>query len=160
VSVDIQMGDWTMERSHFLAKLFGPVFIAGGAGMLFNTAIYRAMFERALHDHMLIYLSGVLALVAGLSIVIMHNDWKWHWPLIITVIGWLAVIGGIVRMVTPQVIETWGLAVLSYPSFFTIDGGVALILGVLLSYFGYLDPPQLFPERAPARRRSRLRRRR
>jgi hypothetical protein len=149
-----------MERSHFLAKLIGPVFIAGGLGMLFNTTVYRAMFERALHDHMLIYLSGVLALVAGFAVVIMHNDWKWHWPLIITVLGWLALIGGIVRMIAPQVIESFGLSVLSYSNFFTIDGGIAVLLGVLLCYFGYLDPQQLLSERAPARRRSRLRRRR
>lgn len=160
MSVDIQMGDWTMERSHFLAKLIGPVFIAGGAGMIFNSVVYRTMFERALHDHMLIYLSGVIALPVGLAIVATHNDWKWHWPLIITVIGWLAVIGGILRMVAPQVVEQIGLSVLSYPNFFTIDGGVAVLLGVLLSYFGYLDPPQMFPERARARSRPRLRRRR
>jgi len=154
------MGDWTMERSHFLAKLIGPVFIAAGAGMIFNTVLYRTMFERALHDHMLIYLSGVIALPVGLAIVATHNDWKWHWPLIITVIGWLAILGGILRMVAPQVVEQIGLSALSYPNFFVVDGGVAVILGVLLSYFGYLDPPELFSERAPARRRSRLRRRR
>ena len=149
-----------MERSHFLAKLIGPVFIAGGVGMIFNSVIYRAMFERALHDHMLIYLSGVIALPVGLAIVVTHNDCKWHWPLIITLIGWLAIIGGIVRMVAPQLIEQIGLSVLTYPSFFTVDGGIAVLLGVLLSYFGYLDPPQMFPERAGARRRPRLRRRR
>ncbi|HYC17114.1 MAG TPA: hypothetical protein VEC94_07910 [Pseudolabrys sp.] len=143
-----------MERSHFLAKLIGPVCIAGGLGMLFNTTVYRAMFERALHDHMFIYLSGVIALPIGLAIVILHNDWKWHWPLIITVFGWLAVIGGLVRMIAPQVIESYGLSLLSSPNFFVIDGGVAVLLGVLLSYFGYLDPPQ------PAGRRSSLRRRR
>ena len=146
-----------MERSHFLAKLFGPVFIAGGLGMLFNTVVYRAMFERALHDHVLIYLSGVLALTIGLAIIAVHNDWKWHWPLIITIIGWLALIGGIVRMVAPQVIEEYGLTVIKYPNFFIIDGGIAVLLGVLLSYFGYLEPPQMFPG---ARRRPRLRRRR
>ncbi len=149
-----------MERSHFLAKLIGPVFIAGGVGMIFNSVVYRAMFERALHDHMFIYLSGVIALPVGLAIVATHNDWKWHWPLIITLIGWLAIIGGILRMVAPQVIEKIGMSVLSYPNFFTIDGGIAVLLGVLLSYFGYLDPPELFPERIPARRRPRLRRRR
>lgn len=154
------MGDWTMERSHFLAKLIGPVFIAGGIGMIFNSAVYRTMFEHALHEHILIYLSGVIALPVGLAIVAVHNDWKWHWPLIITVIGWLAVIGGTVRMVAPQVIEQIGSSMLSYPSFFVVDGALAVLLGVLLSYFGYLEPPQLLPERAPARRRSRLRRRR
>ena len=145
-----------MERSHFLAKLIGPVFIAGGLGMLFNTTLYRTMFERALHDHMLIYLSGVIALPVGLAIVATHNDWKWHWPLIITVIGWLAIVGGIVRMVAPQVIEQIGLSILAYPSFFIMDGGIAVLLGVLLSYFGYLDPPQLS---AAVHRRSSPRRR-
>jgi hypothetical protein len=107
---------------------------------------------------MLIYLTGVLALPVGLAIVATHNDWKWHWPLIITLIGWLAIIGGTVRMVAPQVIEQIGLSILAYPNFFIVDGEVAVLLGVLLSYFGYLDPPQLYPERA--RRRPRLRRRR
>src|SRR5438874_7369092 len=79
-------GNITMERSRFLAKLIGPVLIAGGVGMLFNSAVYRAMFERALHDHMLIYLSGILTLPAGIAIVVLHNDWKWRWPLIVTII--------------------------------------------------------------------------
>ena len=149
-----------MERSHFLAKLIGPVFHRRRYRHAVQHRVYRAMFERALHDHMLIYLSGVLALAAGLAIVAVHNEWKWHWPLIITMIGWLALIGGMVRMVAPQVIEAVGVSVLSSPNFFIIDGGVAVLLGVLLSYFGYLDPPQLSPERASARGRPRPRRRR
>jgi hypothetical protein len=145
-----------MERSHFLARLIGPVFVAGGLGMLLNSAVYRAMFERALHDHMLIYLSGVLALVAGLAIVAVHNDWKWRWPLIITVVGWLALIGGVLRMIAPQVVEKFGLAMLGYPNFFVVDGAIAVLLGVVLCYFGYLNAPQLLP--APARQpRSRRR---
>ena len=147
-----------MERSHFLAKLIGPVFIAGGLGLLFNTTVFRAMFETALHDHMLIYLTGVLALPAGLAIIIVHNDWKWHWPLIITVFGWLMAIGGAMRIIAPQTVEWIGVALFSYPSFFVIDGSIAVLLGVLLSYFGYLDPPQLNPEQASVRRRSRRRR--
>jgi hypothetical protein len=145
-----------MERSHFLAKLIGPVFIVGGLGMLFNAALFQVMFERSLHDHMLIYLTGVLSLPAGLAIVVLHNRWKWHWPVMITVIGWLMVIGGIVRMLAPQTIEAFGLSLISYPNFFIVDGGVAVLLGVLLSYFGYLDPPQLS---AAVHRRSSPRRR-
>jgi len=145
-----------MERSHFLAKLIGPVFIVGGLGMLFNAALFQVMFERSLHDHMLIYLTGVLSLPAGLAIVVLHNQWKWHWPVMITVIGWLMVIGGIVRMLAPQMVEAFGLSLIGYPNFFIIDGGIAVLLGVLLSYFGYLDPPQLS---AAAHRRSSPRRR-
>ncbi len=128
-----------MERSRFIAKLLGPVCIAGGAGMLFNTTVFKAMFERGLHDHLLIYVAGLIALVSGLAIVILHNRWDWNWTVIVTLFGWLAVIGGIVRMVAPQLVEQWGLQIIAYNTFFLIDGWIAVLLGVLLSYFGYLE---------------------
>ena len=144
-----------MERSRFIAKLIGPVCIAGGLGMLFNTAVFRSMFERGLHDHLLIYVAGVIALVGGLTIVILHNRWQWDWTVIVTIFGWLAVIGGFVRMMAPQVVEQFGEDLLAHSNFFVIDGSIALLLGVLLSYFGYLDPPTMSPARGSSSRRRR-----
>ena len=147
-----------MERSRFIAKLIGPVCISGGLGMLFNTDVFKNMFERGLHDHLLIYLAGFIALTGGLAIVVLHNKWEWDWTLIITLFGWLAVIGGIVRMVAPQLVEEYGLRIIAHNTFFLVDGWIAVLLGVLLSYFGYLNPPTLSPGRAargPSRRRRR-----
>ncbi len=144
-----------MERSRFIAKLLGPVCIAGGAGMLFNTTVFKAMFERGLHDHLLIYVAGLIALVSGLAIVILHNRWDWNWTVIVTLFGWLAVIGGIVRMVAPQLVEQWGLQIIAYNTFFLIDGWIAVLLGVLLSYFGYLELASLSPARGSSSRRRR-----
>lgn len=146
-----------MERSRFVAKLIGPIMIAGGVGMLLNGAVYKAMFEHALHDHVLIYLTGILSMALGLAIVALHNRWDWSWTVIVTLFGWLALIGGIVRTVTPQLIERIGTMALNCPNFLTVDGGIALLLGVLLSYFGHLDPPTLSPSRA-ARGSSRRKR--
>ena len=53
--------------------------------------------------------------------------------------------------------QSFGLSVLSYSKFFIIDGGIAVLFGVLLSYFGYLAPPQLVHE--SPRRQPRVRRR-
>jgi len=147
-----------MERSKFIAKLIGPVCIAGGLGMLFNMAVFRAMFEHALHDHVIIYLSGIMAMVIGLLVINFHNRWEWNWTVIITIFGWMALLGGIVRTVTPQVIEAYGMMLIAHRTFFTVDGGIALLLGVLLCYFGYLEPPTLSHGRAP-RASSRRRRR-
>ncbi len=147
-----------MERSRFIAKLIGPICIAGGLGMLFNTAVFKAMFEHGLHDHLLIYLAGFIALTGGLAVVVLHNKWECNWTVIITLFGWLAVIGGFVRMVAPQVIERIGERVIAHHTFFLMDGWIAVLLGVLLSYFGYLNPPTLSPGRAargPSRRRRR-----
>jgi uncharacterized membrane protein HdeD (DUF308 family) len=147
----------TMERSRFIAKLIGPICIAGGAGMLFNTAVFKAMFERGLHDHLLIYIAGVIALTSGLAILALHNTWQCNWTVLITLFGWLAIIGGIVRMVAPQFIEQLGERIIANANFFVIDGWIAVLLGVLLSYFAYFDPPNLSPARA-ARGSSRRKR--
>jgi hypothetical protein len=147
----------TMERSRFIAKLIGPICIAGGAGMLFNTAVFKAMFERGLHDHLLIYIAGLIALTSGLAILALHNKWECNWTVIITLFGWLATIGGIVRMVAPQFIEQLGERIIANANFFVIDGWIAVLLGVLLSYFAYFDPPNLSPARA-ARGSSRRKR--
>lgn len=136
-----------MERSRFIAKLIGPVCIAGGLGMLFNTAVFKAMFERGLHDHLLIYIAGLIALTSGLAILALHSKWECNWTVLITLFGWLAVIGGIVRMVAPQFIERLGERIIAHNTFFLMDGWIAVLLGVLLCYFGYLNPPTLEPAR-------------
>ena len=50
----------------------------------------------------LVYLSGVLMFIAGLSIVHQHNIWIWGWQSIITILGWFALLLGTLRMFYPQ----------------------------------------------------------
>jgi hypothetical protein len=43
----------------------------------------------------------MLLLVAGLAIVRVHNVWSGGWRVVVTVLGWLAVISGLLRMFLP-----------------------------------------------------------
>ena len=126
-----------MDRSLFLARPIGPTFVAIALGMLINLGLYESMIAEALHSGILFYLSGLMSLLAGLAIVNLHNTWCADWRVIITVLGWLMTIGGIIRIVVPQVAIAIGS---------TIYGGraptivVALIVGTLgafLSFKGY-----------------------
>ena len=38
------------------------------------------------------------ALVAGLAIVRAHNVWTWGWPVLLTLVGWFFIAGGLARM--------------------------------------------------------------
>jgi uncharacterized membrane protein len=40
--------------------------------------------------------------VAGLSIVRAHNFWTSGWLVLVTLMGWLAMLGGLFRMVAPE----------------------------------------------------------
>ena len=126
-----------MANSIFLAKLIGPVLLAGAAGILVNGATYRLLIDEFLRSRALIYLSGILAMTAGLAIVLTHNVWVANWPVLITIFGWLAVIGGAVRIIAPQGTERVGRAVLKNKHALTIGGAAWLAFGAVLSFFGY-----------------------
>ncbi len=126
-----------MATSRYLARLMGPVFLAIGVGMLLNAQIYRVMGEQFLQSHALIYLSGLLALPVGIAIVLSHNVWEANWRVLITVFGWLAVIGGAVRIIVPQFVQHVGGAVMHLAALPFIGGVVVLVLGGVLAWFGY-----------------------
>ena len=86
--------------SKTIAGLMGPTLLAMGIAMLLNLGSFAVMVEQVSHDIALIFISGVLLLVAGLAIVRVHNIWS-GWPVVVTVLGWLAIIGGLARLFFP-----------------------------------------------------------
>ena len=146
-----------MQRSIYLAKLIGPVFAAIGIGMLLNAPIFHILAEQFLSSYALIFLAGLLTLTAGIALVLAHNVWEPDWRVIITIIGWLGVIGGVVRIVAPDWVVKIGGAVIGHGEAFMVAGFTVLVLGGVLSYFGYADTTSS-PARTGARRGQRKRR--
>ena len=127
-----------MGNSVFLAKLIGPVVLAVAIGIFVNGAIYRLLADEFLRSRALIYLSGLLSMTAGLALILTHNVWRADWTVIITIIGWLGVIGGAVRIIAPQGTERIGRQALKHKYGLTIAGAFWLVVGAVLCLFGYL----------------------
>lgn len=72
--------------------------------------------------------------MAGLAIVRVHNVWSGGWRVVVTVLGWLAVTSGILRMLLPF----WAASIassLGQSSTPVIIGAlVPLLVGAFLSY--------------------------
>jgi hypothetical protein len=128
-----------MQRSIYLAKLIGPVLAAVGVGMLLNASVYQTMAGQFLTSYALIYLAGLLTMTAGIALVLAHNVWVADWPVIITAFGWLGVIGGVFRIIWPQEVATIGSAVISHSEVLMFAGFVVIVVGGVLSYYGYAD---------------------
>jgi hypothetical protein len=127
-----------METSVFLAKLIGPVFLVAGLAVLISPQRTRQLGREFVDSEALIFLSGIITLPAGLAIVIVHNVWVAGWPVIITIIGWLAVLAGITRMLAFGGIRSIGRAMLDKTSLFAVPGAIMAALGAYLSDQGYL----------------------
>jgi len=126
-----------MATSRYLAKLIGPIFLTIGIGMLVNGPFYRDLITEAVASHVLIYLSGVLSLLAGLAVVMAHNRWSGGWPIIITVLGWLMVIGGVIRIVVPQLVQTVAVTIYAGHAAIIVAAILCVALGGFLSFKGF-----------------------
>jgi hypothetical protein len=126
-----------MQTSLFLARLIGPVMLVIGLAVFANARGFRDMAEEFLVSRALMFLSGFLLMPAGLAIVLVHNVWTADWRVLITIFGWLNVIGGALRLFGPPLLVKTGKAMLKQPHFTPIAAAIWVVLGLLFCFFGY-----------------------
>lgn len=136
-----------MQTSKLFARFIGPIFVAIGLAQVVNADVLRTLVGQFLDSYALIFLAGIMAMLAGLAIVNFHNLWVSDWRVVITVFGWLALIGGIIRIVLPQQTAQIGTAIFGVPNITIFSGLFTLVLGAWLSVMGYRT------ETAPRKRR-------
>jgi hypothetical protein len=126
--------------SKLIAGLMGPLLAAIGIAMLLNRELFLRMATQVAQDTGLLLLSGVLLLVAGVAIVRVHNVWSGGWRVLVTVLGWLAVVSGLVRMWFPWLAVPATEAITAgrvSPAALIVGGLVPLALGAFLTYKAY-----------------------
>ena len=126
----------TVMHSKLIAGLMAPVMVAMGVAMFINRGMFPAMVGQIAQNFAVVFLSGVLSLVAGVAIVRVHNVWT-GWPVLVTVLGWLAIVGGLVRMWFPQQAASMAEAFGGNSATPVVAGLVVLALGAFLSWKAY-----------------------
>ena len=125
-----------MDRSKFIAGLAGPVFLSLGVSMLLNRDMFPDIVHQIQNSYPLVIVAGMIALVACLAIVQNHDTWS-GWPAIITLIGWLLIIGGVLRIVFPRQLANIAGSIGGNPSLLMIPATLITALGLFLCVKAY-----------------------
>ena len=139
-----------MERSILLARIISVVYVSAALGAIFSTNHYRRLPDDLFGNAGLTYVTGFMTVVLGILIVHYHNTWTKSWPVLITVIGWGALLKGVAIIVMPQVVHRVSTAlwfergVAGFPY-------VAICLGLLFGYFGFVRKIPTHPPVPPTR---------
>jgi len=126
-----------MTTSKTIAGLIGPTIVAGAAAVLLNFGAWPALATQAFRDPALVFESGVLLFVAGLAIVRAHNCWAGGWPLLVTVLGWFALLGGLSRILFPTRLADIAIPAVQSTGVLATVAVVLLVVGAFLSVKGY-----------------------
>jgi hypothetical protein len=126
-----------MDISIFLAKALGIYLVIISLSMFINSERYKSIIHDVTYNPSFLFLTGVIALIIGILMVISHNIWQANWRTIITLIAWLSFIKGTVRVLFPQLAYPGIQRLIKNSIVYNTTAFICLLLGILLSYFGF-----------------------
>lgn len=125
-----------MDISLFLSKALGLYLVIMSVGMVINARTIKPIMIDIMNHPALVVVTGIIAMIIGVLIVISHNVWTLDWRIVITIMGWISLIKGTMRVVIPQFVDVidkkWMLSNTAYYGTFLIT----FVLGVFLIYSG------------------------
>jgi hypothetical protein len=90
-----------MDNSILLAKFWGWYLIIFFLILSVNPKRIKQVFND-LHDEKFLLISSLMATILGLLNILFHNIWELNWKLIITLIGWISLLIGLMLFIFPK----------------------------------------------------------
>ncbi|MDQ6971232.1 MAG: hypothetical protein Q9M30_01145 [Mariprofundaceae bacterium] len=127
-----------METSVLIAQIAAVTYLAVALGGFISKDYYRRLIDDFYGNAGLIYLGGFMALVVGFLIVHVHNHWTSDWTVLVTILGWLALIKGITLMVLPASMLRISASFLNQTGM-KLFPWAALLPGLIFTWFGFIN---------------------
>ncbi len=126
-----------MENSIVLAGVIGPYLIIVGVGLWLNLKTCQNIIKSFEDNAGLIYLAGIITLLLGIIIVNIHNVWELSWALIITLIGWIALLKGAALLICPKKLIKATEVFHKNDAVLATHIIIIVVIGAFLTFFGF-----------------------
>ncbi|HSW73371.1 MAG TPA: hypothetical protein VLG44_08215 [Chlamydiales bacterium] len=124
-----------MNMDIFFAKLLGLYLLIVSLLWLFRKNELKASFRQSVGNKGFLALSGEIDLLFGLFIAIVHTYWDWSYVGIITIIGYLLIFKGILRLGYPEKVKKFYSKMSDQGLIISLT--IMLIVGAYLTYMGF-----------------------
>jgi uncharacterized membrane protein len=121
-----------------LFQMLGLAMFSIGAGMLMHPEVLKKLFKNLEHDPAAVYLSGFVSLFLGYVLVTFHNTWHLDRSLIITLVGWAALIKGLSLLLFPTSLFGATRKFISSEAYRKYFPWYPILFGLVLLYFGFI----------------------
>ncbi len=125
-----------MNESLLLAQFIGPVMIIGGLSMLANRQFYVDLGKRIHKSPVAVMFMSYIELILGIGIVLHHTTWATAPEVIVSIVGWGAILEAILLLFMTKNYEKL-IVRFTKPAVLPYAAIAALILGVYMTWFGF-----------------------
>lgn len=123
-----------MDLSIFVARTAAIAYISIGISVLGKQVDLKKMIESFENSQGLTIIVGFFSLIIGMLLVAYHNLWVKDWSVIITILGWAALLKGVLYLAFPK-------QMFSFKSLLNNSekwGYLILVIGLIFGYFGFM----------------------
>ena len=123
-----------MEISILVARIIAVIYISSGIAVLIGQLNFDNIASDFNKSAALTFVAGMVGIIIGMVLVKYHNNWVKNWTVLITIISWVFLIGGLIVVTLPK-----SLSYLSKCYKHSRVWGILMIcFGLLFGYFGFL----------------------
>lgn len=125
-------------RTIYLGRLIGLYCVLVALAMVSHKQATVETMTALIHDAPVLFFVSLVAMVAGLAIVLAHNAWSGGaLPIIVTLVGWISLIKGLVFLLLPPETSLAYFEALRYGQLFYLYMSVTLVIGIYLSFASF-----------------------
>lgn len=125
-----------MTLSLFLAKVFGMYLAIVCAAFFLRRKDIPVILDEFERSKLLAIVSGAMALLLGLALVVLHNVWEMNWRVLITLLGWISIVKGCARLFFLEQVHSFARRLVLSP-WHSVIMAVFFFMGLYLTFVGF-----------------------
>jgi hypothetical protein len=126
-----------MDLTILLARVIGLFLVIVGAAILLRRRYFLSVFGAYPESRLTRAVVSISEVLAGLFLVVMHNQWSTVSAAIITMIGWLVLFEGLLFLFIPDDLAGRFIATFNTEGWYIVGGVLAIGAGAFLAAFGF-----------------------
>jgi cytochrome bd-type quinol oxidase subunit 2 len=139
--------DAMSSRTIYLGRLIGLYCLFVALAMISHKRTTVDTMTALVHDAPVLFLACLLALVAGLAIVLAHNVWSGGaLPVVVTLFGWIVLIKGLIFLLLPPDTSLAYFEAARYGQFFYFYMTIDLVIGIYLTFASFRSSKRIIPD--------------
>ena len=132
------MTEAQVQTTRFCARVIGPLMLIIGAVVIARFDDLALVMPAILQDAPLSFVTGIFTLIVGVVLFAAHHHWSGATAIVVSLISVLTVVRGVILMVAPGLAADFATHMMQAGPGAWIASGLAMLIGLWLSYAGWL----------------------
>lgn len=124
-----------MDLSNYLAQIWGISITVSVLALLIRGGHLRRVFKSVENEECL-FCWGITSFVIGIAMVLTHNVWVQSWQVVITVLGWIALLKGLSILFLPQATKNLAKK-MENKEWLPVVLVIGVFVGLVITYLGF-----------------------